>query len=166
LIPFEELALQTTLLYSPPEPAAAEALLAGIADAEQEKVSAMYLRSLLDTCQLQQMDPVVINKPLLPSTDRWPLGVDLRAALFQLQLEGSGNPGHSFRKEARRKSGESRVVEHREGMDKGLSEILDVARMVDVISSVDAGISRRPHSITEVSTLETSRSRLIVLAAL
>lgn len=166
MIPFEELALQTTLLYSPPEPATAEALLAGIAAAEHQKVSVSYLRSLLDTCQLQQMDPVVFNKPLLPSTDRWPLGVDLRAALFQLQLEGSGNPGHSFRKEATRKRKKSRVVKHREGMDKDLSEILDVARMADVISSVDAGIARRPHSITEVSILKTPRSRLILLAAL
>lgn len=153
MIPFEELALQTTLLYSPPEPAAAEALLAGIAAAENEKVSKQYMRSLLESSQLQRMDPVVFDKPLLPSTDRWPLGVDLRAALFQLQLEvaGGAHLHHSLRKETRTKLVKPRALTHPSGMDKDLSEMLTVARMTDMISSVDAGIARRPSSITEVS---------------
>ena len=158
MIPFEELALQTTLLYSPPEPAAAEALLAGIAAAEHEAVSGQYLRSLVENCQLHRMDSIVFHKPLPPPTDRWPLGVDLRAALCQLQLEVGGSPhlSHSFRKEAKCAK-RVKPPPMREGGPEGdLGEMKEVARMTDVISSVDAGIARRPRAIIEVSSWKRS----------
>lgn len=161
MIPFEELALQTTLLYSPPEPAAAEALLAGIAAAEHEAVSGQYLRSLVENCQLHRMDSIVFHKPLPPPTDRWPLGVDLRAALCQLQLEVGGSPhlSHSLRKEAKC-ARRVKPPPMREGGPEGdLGEMKEVARMTDVISSVDAGIARRPRAIIEVSSWKRSCGR-------
>lgn len=161
MIPFEALALQTTLLYSPPEPAAAEALLAGIAMAERAAVSSQYLRSLVEICQLQRKDPAVFHKPLPPPTDRWPLGVDLRAALCQLQLEVDGSPhlSYSLRKEAKRAK-RTKPPKAREGGTEGdLGEMREVARMTDVISSVDAGIARRPQAIIEVFRFERSCGR-------
>ncbi|GHJ89095.1 hypothetical protein NliqN6_5497 [Naganishia liquefaciens] len=154
VIPFEDLALQTTLLYSPPHPAAAKALLGGIAAAEGQATSSQYLRSLVKSCQLRRPNPVVFNRPLVPPTDtHWPLGVDLRAAVCQLQLEGGGSPhlAHSLREETKRRE---RVMPSltREGDPNGesLSEMREVAKMTDVISSVDAGIARRPQAITEL----------------
>lgn len=157
MIPFEDLALQTTVLFSPPEPNAAKALLSGIAVAEGGEASAHYLDSLVQGCQLQQMDPVVFSKPLLPPVERWPLGVDLRAAICQLELELShaGKPGlKTLRKTRATQAGHQRrirIKKGEDGTDKGLQDLLAVSQMANIISSVDADIARRPGSVTEVS---------------
>lgn len=157
LIPFEELALQTTLLFSPPEPKAAKALLAGIAVAEGEKASIGYLDSVVQGCQLHQLDPVVFSKPLLPSVERWPLGIDLRAAICQLELELS-HLGKSRLKTLRTMQttegatqGKTRIRKRQDGMDKALQDMLAVSQMTNIISFVDADIARRPSSVIEVS---------------
>lgn len=158
LIPFEELALQTTLLFSPPEPAATKALLSGIATAEGEETSAGYLDALIQTCQLQGIDPTIFSKPLLPPSpaERRLLGVDLRSAICQLQLELShaeNGRRESFRKAQSIgdfKSAKPHFSKFREGTDKELEDIRTVSQLIEIISLVDAHIARRPGSVIEV----------------
>lgn len=102
------------------------------------------------------MDPIIFSKPLLPSGERWPLGVDLRAALCQLQLELS-HADHGHRETLRNMRSTEGAnqgktpKQHKQGTDKDWEDLLAVSRMTDVISLANADLARRPSTLVEVS---------------
>ncbi|KAJ9112056.1 hypothetical protein QFC22_006350 [Naganishia vaughanmartiniae] len=160
MIPFEELALQTTLLFSPPEPVAARALLTGIAAAERSTISGDYLDDLMQACQLQGMDGIVLSEPVIPPPGRWSMGVDLRAAMCQLQLDVP--PGFATRLETCRVLHPHQRILPNVSLSSSESEVKQdlqdlrlVGRMADMVSSTDAGIARKVASFLELDEPDT-----------
>jgi hypothetical protein len=162
--------LQTTLLFSPPEPEAAKALLSGIAAAEGENVSDRYLDDLVQACQLKGIDPAIFSKPLLPPppAERRLLGIDLRSAICQLQLElsyaGKGRP-NSLRQTLSigdAKSAKAQSRKHQDGTDEDSKDMRAVSQMMEIISLADAHIARRPGSVIDVSVARRKSRKMLI----
>ncbi|KAJ9093083.1 hypothetical protein QFC21_006579 [Naganishia friedmannii] len=155
MIPFEELALQATLLFSPPEPLAARALLTSIASAEGSKTAIPYLDDLMQACQLHGMDGIVLNQPVIPPPGRWSMGIDLRAAMCQLQLDVA--PGSATCLKTCRVSHPYQCIlpgrsspRSESDAKQDLQDLRMIARVADMLSSTDAGIARRIASFLDL----------------
>src|SRR4051794_18532381 len=88
-IPFQELALQTTLLFSPIGQTVCMSYLQAVAEHEGVQVSATYTQSLAYATRNSLQKNSLIDRPLPPGLHRLQEGSDLRAAILQLQAEVS-----------------------------------------------------------------------------
>jgi hypothetical protein len=89
-IPFHELALQTTLLFSPISSDVAANYLQAIALHEGAFLSTSYTHLLCQTTRVIAEQGSLLDQPLAPGQHVIHSGVDLRAAIMQLQVDTAG----------------------------------------------------------------------------
>ncbi len=86
-IPFIELALQTTLLFSPAPVDIATSYLQAIAQHEGAIIATSFTRSLIQATRAVAIPEIHLDQPLPPGQHVIHDGVDLRAAIMQLQVD-------------------------------------------------------------------------------
>lgn len=154
LVHFEELALQTTLLFSPPPSYLTIPYLETILRCEDIPYDSTLIPSLIDG--LSRFSETLVEQTFTPSTSRWPAGIDVRAALTQLQMgvecstrQSSTKAIHSSIPELVKPNTTAQDVHEDE-----IAQLKEQARKLEIRSYADSWVLPRPEAIMEAFEID------------
>lgn len=168
VIPVDELPLQTTLYFESPSKPVMNAYLHCLAQANGRIVSEGTVDRVVEGSRYIPISADLPDQPLLPVSYQRPCSIDLRQAINQLQLLSCiANPPPSNGHDAMTiepehcKDAQERVCEWSDGFqapergqgkEQSSAEALNkLWAFMEIVSTMDAYVDRRPAAILDVS---------------